>query len=179
MRFNKKNRENLDALLDQRMIFRNNKGKLMNIPVRSVIENPEEMSSYTAVIRKDQIPVVSITSGLTEGFNANEVVAKLKTHLTKYEKEVGLAKEISYRFAGQQEEQQKEMAFLSKALMIAVFLVLLIIVSQFNSFSAPGVIMLSVLLSLIGGSVRIGYFTTKFCDYYDHDRNYFFSWRCG
>ena len=150
VRFNKKNRENLDALLDQRMIFRNNKGKLMNIPVRSVIENPEEMSSYTAVIRKDQIPVVSITSGLTEGFNANEVVAKLKTHLTKYEKEVGLAKEISYRFAGQQEEQQKEMAFLSKALMIAVFLVLLIIVSQFNSFSAPGVIMLSVLLSLIG-----------------------------
>ena len=150
VRFNKKNRENLDALLDQRMIFRNNKGKLMNIPVRSVIENPEEMSSYTAVIRKDQIPVVSITSGLTEGFNANEVVAKLKTHLTKYEKEVGLAKGISYRFAGQQEEQQKEMAFLSKALMIAVFLVLLIIVSQFNSFSAPGVIMLSVLLSLIG-----------------------------
>ena len=61
-----------------------------------------------------------------------------------------LAKGISYRFAGQQEEQQKEMAFLSKALMIAVFLVLLIIVSQFNSFSAPGVIMLSVLLSLIG-----------------------------
>ncbi|MDG1842250.1 MAG: efflux RND transporter permease subunit [Crocinitomicaceae bacterium] len=150
VRFNKKNRENLDALLDQRMIFRNNKGKLMNIPVRSVIENPEEISSYTAVIRKDQIPVVSITSGLTEGFNANEVVAKLKTHLTKYEKDVGLAKGISYRFAGQQEEQQKEMAFLSKALMIAVFLVLLIIVSQFNSFSAPGVIMLSVLLSLIG-----------------------------
>jgi len=150
VRFNKKNRDNIDALLDQRLIFRNNKGKLMNIPVRSVIENPEEISSYTAVIRKDQIPVVSITSNLTEGFNANEVVGKLKTHLNKYEKELGLPKGISYRFAGQQEEQQKEMAFLSKALMIAVFLVLLIIVSQFNSFSAPGVIMLSVLLSLIG-----------------------------
>ena len=93
VRFNKKSRDKIETLLDQRLIFRNNKGKLMNIPVRSVIENPEEMSSYTAVIRKDQIPVVSITSGLTEGFNANEVVAKLKTHLTKYEKEVGLAKE--------------------------------------------------------------------------------------
>ena len=42
------------------------------------------------------------------------------------------------------------MAFLSKALMVALFLVLLIIVSQFNSYSAPTVILLTVLLSLIG-----------------------------
>ena len=42
------------------------------------------------------------------------------------------------------------MAFLSKALLIALFLVLLIIVSQFNSYSAPTVILLSVVLSLIG-----------------------------
>jgi len=39
---------------------------------------------------------------------------------------------------------------LSKALLIAVFLILVIIVAQFNSYSAPGVIMFTVLLSLIG-----------------------------
>ena len=42
------------------------------------------------------------------------------------------------------------MEFLSGALMIAVFLIILIIVAQFNSYSAPGVIMLAVLLSFIG-----------------------------
>ena len=42
------------------------------------------------------------------------------------------------------------MAFLSNALLVAVFLVLLIIVAQFNSYSAPGVIMFSIVLSLIG-----------------------------
>ena len=42
------------------------------------------------------------------------------------------------------------MAFLSGALLIAVFLILLIIVAQFNSYSMPTVIMLTVVLSLIG-----------------------------
>lgn len=150
VRFNSNNRNNINSLLDQRMIFRNNKGKLMNIPIRSVIEKPEESNSYSAVIRKDQIPQVSITSNVTEGFNANEVVKKLKEEMNEYEKEGNLSKDVNYRFAGQQDEQAKEMAFLSKALLIALFLVLLIIVSQFNSYSAPTVILLSVVLSLIG-----------------------------
>ena len=148
VRFNKKSRDKIETLLDQRLIFRNNKGKLLNIPVRSVIENPKEVSSYTAVVRKDQIPVVAITSNVTEGFNQNEVVGKLRIHMEKYEENI--PENIKYKFTGQQEEQAKEMAFLSKALLIAVCLVLIIIVSQFNSFSAPGVIMLSVILSLIG-----------------------------
>ena len=150
IRFDNSNRNNINSLLDQRMIFRNNKGKLMNIPIRSVIENPKESNSYSAVIRKDQIPQVSITSNVTEGYNANEVVKKLKAEMLEYEKEGNLSKDVNYRFAGQQDEQAKEMAFLSKALLIALFLVLLIIVSQFNSYSAPAVILLSVVLSLIG-----------------------------
>jgi multidrug efflux pump len=149
-RFDYASRQNFDALLDQRLIFRNNKGQLMNIPIRSVIQTPQEISSYTAVVRKDQVPLVSITSNVTEGFNANEVVAKLKEYMISYEKEKGLSDGSTYKFAGQQDEQEKEMAFLSNALLIAVFLILLIIVAQFNSYSAPAVIMLTVLLSLIG-----------------------------
>ena len=61
-----------------------------------------------------------------------------------------IAKNTSFKFTGQQDEQAKEMAFLSKALMIAVFLIMLIIVAQFNSYSAPAVILLTVGLSLIG-----------------------------
>tara|TARA_Y100001978_G_scaffold200543_1_gene217019 strand:+ start:111 stop:3575 length:3465 start_codon:yes stop_codon:yes gene_type:complete len=150
VRFNGGNRNNLNVLLDQRLVFRNNKGKLMNIPVRSVINTPNESTSYSAVVRKDQIPLVTITSNVTEGFNANEVVKVMKKEMVTYEKEQKLRDGIKYRFAGQQDEQAKEMAFLSKALMIALFLVLLIIVSQFNSYSAPSVILMTVMLSLIG-----------------------------
>jgi multidrug efflux pump subunit AcrB len=150
VRFNEESRDNIDAILEQRLIFRNNQGQLMNIPIRSVIKNPEEISSYSAVIRKDQIPLVAITSNTTEGANANEVVAILKGKMEKYEKDGNLPEAVNYHFAGQQDEQAKEMAFLTNALLVAVFLVLLIIVAQFNSYSAPAVIMFSVVLSLIG-----------------------------
>lgn len=150
VRFNKTNRESLDALLDQRLIFRNNKGQLMNIPIRSVILDPKEVSTYTAVVRKDQVPIVTISSNVNEGYNANELVAQLKEEMTKYEEAERINPIYSYSFTGQQEEQAKEMAFLSSALMIAVFLILLIIVAQFNSYSMPSVIMITVLLSLIG-----------------------------
>jgi len=150
VRFNEKSRDNIDAILEQRLIFRNNKGQLMNIPIRSVIKNPKEISSYSAVIRKDQIPLVAITSNVTEGANGNEVVAILKEKLEKYEKEGNIPEFVNFRFAGQQDEQAKELAFLTNALLVAVFLVLLIIVAQFNSYSAPAVIMFTVMLSLIG-----------------------------
>jgi multidrug efflux pump len=150
VKFNKSNRESFDALLDQRLIFRNNKGKLLNIPVRSVIENADETASYTAVVRKDQIPMVQITSNVNEGFNATQVVDSLKAKMVIYEEAGRVNDGFNYKFSGQMEEQAKEMAFLSQALLIAVFLILLIIVAQFNSYSMPSIIMITVLLSLIG-----------------------------
>lgn len=150
LRFNKNNRESFDALLDQRLIFRNNKGKLLNIPIRSVVDETKEVTSYTGVVRKDQVPMVTISSNVTEGANPNEVVVDLKEHMKEYEKKGTMPDGVSYKFTGQQEEQAKEMAFLGNALMIAVFLILLIIVAQFNSYSMPTVILLTVVLSLIG-----------------------------
>lgn len=150
VRFDQKSRENLDALLDQNLIFRNSKGVLIKVPIRSVVKSPKEVSSYSAVIRKDQLPLVTVNSNVTEGFNGNEVVEQLKIKLEEFKKKGDLNPNMTYKFTGQQEDQAKEMAFLSSALMIAVFLITLIIVAQFNSYSAPAVIMLTVLLSLIG-----------------------------
>ena len=150
VRFNQENRENLNALLDQKLIFRNNQGHMLRIPIRSVILPPQDNISYSAVIRQNETPMVAVTSKNTEGYNANEVVEELKAIMAEYETEVGLPEGISYRFAGQQDEQEKEMAFLSKALLIAVFLIMLIIVTQFNSFSTPAIILTSVVFSLIG-----------------------------
>ncbi len=150
VKFNKTNRESLDALLDQRMIFRNNKGQLLNIPIRSVIQTADESASYTAVVRKDQVPLVQITSNVNEGFNPTEVVDSLRAKMEIFEEEGRVGDGFNYKFSGQMEEQAKEMAFLTKALAIAVFLILLIIVAQFNSYSMPSIIMITVLLSLIG-----------------------------
>ena len=154
LRFEDKYRNNIDALLDQKVTFRNNKGKMLSIPIRSVVKEPTKTSTYSAVKRIDLENVVTIYSGVTEGFNPNEVVTEMRKHLDDFQaSKTGkqMANEgILYAFTGQQEEQAKEMKFLSTALGVAVFLILLIIVTQFNSFSTPVIILLAVFLSLIG-----------------------------
>ncbi len=54
------------------------------------------------------------------------------------------------RFAGQSEDEDEAKAFLSKAFLYAVLLVLLLIVGQFNSYAVPFIIMTSVVMSMIG-----------------------------
>ena len=54
------------------------------------------------------------------------------------------------RYAGEKEEQDEAQAFLSKAFGIALLLVTLVLVIQFNSLMVPLIIMTTVVLSLIG-----------------------------
>jgi len=150
VRFKRESRYDLDALLDQKLMFRNNKGEVLNIPIRSVIEDPEENISYTGVAREDQTSKVIISSDITEGYNANEVVEAMKEKMLDYVNDGNLPSDVSYSFTGQQDEQASELAFLTNALLISVFLILLIIVAQFNSFSTPLIILFSVVLSFIG-----------------------------
>jgi multidrug efflux pump len=58
-------------------------------------------------------------------------------------------------FTGEQEDQQASTSFLMNAMLIAVFLIFLIIVSQFNSITMPIIIVCSVIFSTIG--VFLGY----------------------
>lgn len=150
IRFNDANRNDIDALLNQRLIFRNNMGRLLRIPIRALVKEPIPSNTYSAVVHKDMMPVVTVYSNVSEGFNANEVVAELKALMDEYKTEYEMPKGVEYKFTGEQEEQAKEMAFLSKALIIAMFLVLLIIVAQFNAFTSPVVIMFATIFSFIG-----------------------------
>ncbi len=55
-----------------------------------------------------------------------------------------------WEYAGSNEEEDESQSFLQRAFVIAVLLITLVLVSQFNSLILPGTIMVSVLLSLIG-----------------------------
>ena len=132
--------------MNQRITFRDMlDGQIRQVPISS-IATVRKSSTISAVKRIDLKRTISLQSNLIEGYNANEVVAEVKDQLNNYQMPEG----INRKFTGQQEEQAKEMAFLGKALAIAVFLILIIIVAQFNSISAPFVILSAVLLSFTG-----------------------------
>lgn len=154
VRLNERTRNNINEILDQKLTFRNNKGKLLNIPIRSVVKDYQELSSYGSVVRKELNQIVTVFSTVDPNSNPNEVVEELKKYMEEfYKTDEGLAMiDAGYqaKFTGQMEQQAEEMNFLSGALGIAVFLILFIIVTQFNSFSAPVIILAAVILSLFG-----------------------------
>jgi multidrug efflux pump subunit AcrB len=103
-------------------------------------------SGIGAIMRLDQKRVVTI-SGDVSGRLANDVIKDIDARL---EKNIRWPRGYAYRFSGEQEEQAKAQAFLSKAFFAAVAVILLILMTQFNSFITPFIIITSVVLSLVG-----------------------------
>ena len=146
LRFSDAYRNNADALMNQKIIFRSaSDGQIKEVPI-SAVATAGRSTTYNAIKRKDLDRTVTLSSNVLGGYNANEVVAAIKTAMDDYPAQEG----VQWEFTGQQEEQAKEMAFLSRALVIALFLIFLIIVAQFNSISTPFIIGFSVLFSLTG-----------------------------
>ena len=137
---------NKSALLDQKITFRNQSdGQIKQVPI-SAVATTENQSSFSAIKRINLDRVVTVYSNVLNDYNATEVNDKIRAIAEKFE----VPKNISISFTGEQEKQAKEMAFLSRALLIAVLLIFLILVAQFNSATTPIIISISVFLSLIG-----------------------------
>ena len=146
LRFNDEYRYDVESLMNQLITFRDqSNGKISQVPI-SAVAYTERSSTFSSVKRKDLKRVITIYSNVIEGYNPTETVNKIKEVMESYD----ISPQNTLTFAGEQEEQAKEMAFLIKAFLIAIFLIFLILVSQFNSAAVPFIILSSVVLSLIG-----------------------------
>lgn len=155
LRFKDEYRYNLGNLLNTRITFRNMAtGKISQVPI-SAVADVRYNSTYGSVKRKDLDRVISIFSEVDEGANANAIVAKYKTLLENHKMKDG----YEFKFTGEQEEQGESLDFLLGAMLLAVFLIFLIIVTQFNSIAGPFIILLSVFFSTIG--VFLGFAITQ------------------
>jgi multidrug efflux pump subunit AcrB len=158
IRFKEDNRYDEDALLNQKITFRDQStGRIKQVPI-SAVASFERDQAFNAIKRKNLERVITISSNILEGYNPTEVVQNIKNNIAGMEEKPG----IKWEFTGQQEEQAKELAFLSWALLIAIFLIFLIIVTQFNSASTPTIIMFSVIFSLIGVLLGLVIFRMEF-----------------
>ncbi|MBZ9629919.1 efflux RND transporter permease subunit [Salegentibacter sp. LM13S] len=146
MRFADEYRYDENVLFNQPVTFKDqNTGEIIQVPISSLVTT-ESASSFSSIKRKDLKRVITLYSNVLQGYNGNEIVGQLKTALRSYD----LPKDITLEFTGEQEEQEENMAFLLKALLIAMGGILLILVAQFNSLSKPIIIVMAVVLSLVG-----------------------------
>lgn len=111
----------------------------------STIADIKLSTGFGSIRHIDQKRVVTISAD-TFGRNSNEVLAEVQ------EKLAGLDLPSGYmiNYSGEQEEQQKATVFLSKAFVSAILLIMLVLITQFNSVLQTLIVMTSVLLSLTG-----------------------------
>lgn len=151
-------RYDIDALMNKSIVFRDQtSGKMQSVPISSVA-TAELSSTYGSIKRMDLRRQVIISSNVESGYNPTQINNEIKTLLADYDMPAG----YEFKFGGEQEKQAEEFAFLSTALMIAVFTIFLIIVSQFNKVTTPFIIMMSVVFSTIGVFLGLVVFQMNF-----------------
>lgn len=153
-----KYRYNVSSLMNQSITFRSqSNGRIMQIPISSVA-NYSYNNTFGSVNRKDMKRQVTLYSNVIEGYNENAINDQLKKLLADYP----MPENCDLQFTGKQQEQAQTQDFLSKALMIAVALITLILVSQFNSVFKPVIIIMTVLFSTIGVFLGLAIFNMDF-----------------
>jgi len=100
---------------------------------------------FGTISRVNQKHAITLSAGV-EGRLEDEVLQDVRKRLEKLELPIGY--EIKY--AGKQEDQEEAQDFLFKAFTVALLLIVIILLMQFNTLSAPLIIMTTVILSLIG-----------------------------
>jgi multidrug efflux pump subunit AcrB len=103
-------------------------------------------NTYGGIKRKNQKRLITLSSNVLNGYNPNEVVANVTAAIEKYPK----PEAVSVKMTGEQEDQKESQDFLGMAMLVAVGLILLTLIIQFNSVSKTLLIISEVLLSLIG-----------------------------
>jgi multidrug efflux pump len=133
-------RKNLDNIL--RLQVPNAAGRA--VPLSS-LGRFEYKGGFGTINRISQKRVVTLTAD-TEGRLSSYVLKDVQERLAKME----LPPTYELQYAGEKEQEDESSAFLVKAFILVLALVTLVLVSEFNSLMVTGIIMSTVILSLIG-----------------------------
>jgi len=115
------------------------------IPINNFVTIEPAQKTGT-INRTDARRVMTIKADVAEGLLADEQVRKIKAALT----ETALDPAVEIRFKGQDADQQEAMVFLINAFITAIFLMTIILVTQFNSFYQAGLVLSAIVFSTAG-----------------------------
>ncbi len=155
LRYNAEQRVDIETIRNLKITYRdmNMGGLVRSVPLASVC-NIRYDFTYSGIKRKNDKRVITISSDVKDGFNPNEVVAKVQEKMEEF-KPVG---KVEVKFAGDKEEQKETMSFLGGAMLTAIGLMMLVLVGLFNSFGKPIIILSEIILSIMGVLIGVSLF---------------------
>ena len=146
LRYEKVTRDNIDALVNLMITYRDmNSGMLRSVPL-STVAKIDYTSSYAGIKRLDQKRVITVYSNVLSGYSANDIVPIIKREAKNFTLHEG----TNIKLTGEQDDQAETIAFLLKAMIIAIGAIFFILITQFGSVSKSLIILSEVIFSIIG-----------------------------
>lgn len=109
--------------------------------------------------RTDGQRVVDVKADVAEGLLVNDKVVELQAALRD---NPAMPEGVTFDFRGEDEEQRESQAFLGKAFLVALFIMAIILVTQFNSFYSAFLILSAVIMSTTGVMLGLLIFNQPF-----------------
>jgi len=120
------------------------------VPISTFVERVPAQQVGT-IRRTDMRRTLSIDADVDSNYLVADIVAELRDSLP----DLGIDPRVATAFAGSTEDQEEDMAFLERAMMMALAIMAIILVTQFNSIFQAGLILTAVLFST--GGVLLGH----------------------
>tara|TARA_Y100000385_G_scaffold288919_1_gene356851 strand:+ start:6102 stop:9182 length:3081 start_codon:yes stop_codon:yes gene_type:complete len=103
---------------------------------------------YARILRRDMNRTITVVCSLKDGYTAGEVTAPLSSWLEKQSDKWG--DEYTYEFGGESESSSDAMGAIADKLPIAFFIIILLLIIQFNSMRKTTIVMSTIPLGIIG-----------------------------
>jgi len=115
------------------------------VPLANFVKRTAKPKTGT-LSRVDSRRALTVKADVAEGILVDTKVQEVK----EWMKTLDIDPRVSVEFKGQDEEQQKSADFLKNAFSVALFIMFVILVTQFNSISSSLLIMIAIVMSTAG-----------------------------
>lgn len=158
LRYTDLKRNNITDLMNMRITFMDmNTMQVKSIPV-SAVASVDYTNTTGGVKRKNIKRTIQLQSNVLDPTMVGPINAELLVKIDEFKQKSKIPPDVTIKLSGQSEQEKETNEFLSLAFLIAIGLIFLILVLQFNSMSKPFIVITEIFFSVIG--VLLGYAIT-------------------
>lgn len=158
LRYSDLQRNNITDLMNMQITFMDmNTFRVKSIPI-SAIASVDYTNTSGAIARKNVKRTIQLQANVLDPSLTSKINQELENKLRDFKAITRIPATVTLKQSGQGEQEAETSAFLGNALMIALGMIFLILVLQFNSLSKPFIVLTEIFFSVIG--VLLGYAIT-------------------
>jgi multidrug efflux pump len=151
-------RNNITDIMNMRITFMDmNTMQVKSLPL-SAVAKVDYTNTTGGVKRKNVKRTIQLQSNVLDPTMVAPINAELQMKLDDFKSKVKIPPDVTIKLSGQSEQEKETNNFLVLSFVIAVGLIFLILVLQFNSMSKPFIVVTEIFFSVIG--VLLGYAVT-------------------